>query len=227
MTIEEAFGFVLKRLRRERNYSQEKLSALSSLDRKFISQIERGRQQPSLMSIVALGNALNVIPSRIVFEAEFLLKSNHPDLFGRKYNACELNWTRPMEHMMKELYDEFNGSETILLVDDDMQVLEMMSNIVKDCGYNVINANDGVEAIEKYKLNIAEIKIVIMDIVMPRKDGITAFHEIMEINPNAVVILISGFHDGQLALSDKLKIIQKPFLPTDFLRHIRNSLDAQ
>lgn len=127
---------------------------------------------------------------------------------------------------MKELYNEYNGDETVLFVDDDVQVIEMMSDILSACGYDVIKASDGVEAIEKYKLKVNDIKIVIMDIVMPRKDGITAYHEMMQINPDADVILISGFHDGQLALSEKLKVVQKPFSPVDILKYIRSTLDA-
>jgi len=61
---------------------------------------------------------------------------------------------------------------------------------------------------------------------MPRKDGVTAYHEIMNINPDAEVLLISGFHDGHLALSEKLNILQKPFLPADILKYIRRTIDG-
>ena len=66
MTIEEAFGKVIRELRKERQISQEKLAEISSLDRSFISLIECGHKQPSLITIFQIARAFNLSPSEIL-----------------------------------------------------------------------------------------------------------------------------------------------------------------
>jgi len=176
VTIEEAFGIVIRRLRRERNFSQDKLSTSSCLDRKFISNIEGGKQQPSLVSIFALASALNASVSSIIYEAEFILKINSPDKLKMDSEGGKIDWITSMESMMSKVYDCYKGSETILLVDDEKQLRDMLSDFLGSYGYNVIIAEDGQDAIEKFEQNIADIQLVIMDVVMPRKDGISCEH---------------------------------------------------
>lgn len=65
-----AFGEVLRRLRYERKLSQEQLAADSNLDRTFISHLETGRKQPTLLTIFRLADALGVAPSAIIAEVE-------------------------------------------------------------------------------------------------------------------------------------------------------------
>lgn len=66
VTIEEAFGQTIKALRKAQKVSQEKLAELSNLDRSFISHLECGKMQPSLVTIFQLAKALKVPPSKIV-----------------------------------------------------------------------------------------------------------------------------------------------------------------
>jgi len=75
VTIEEAFGKAIKKLRKEKNLSQEGLAAASSLDRSFISLLENGRKQPSLVTIFQLAKALDIVPSQLIANAEELLRS--------------------------------------------------------------------------------------------------------------------------------------------------------
>lgn len=63
---EEAFGLVLRRLRTEKNMSQEKLALEGGLDRTFISMLERGQRQPSLTTIIQIAGVLDVSPSDLV-----------------------------------------------------------------------------------------------------------------------------------------------------------------
>lgn len=66
MTIEEAFGEVIRELRKESQISQEKLAERSNLDRSFISLLECGRKQPSLITIFQLAKAFNIPASKIL-----------------------------------------------------------------------------------------------------------------------------------------------------------------
>lgn len=66
MTIEEAFGEVIRELRKARQISQEKLAEVSNLDRSFISLLECGHKQPSLITIFQLAKAFNISASKIL-----------------------------------------------------------------------------------------------------------------------------------------------------------------
>lgn len=74
MTIEEAFGEVIRKLRKSNSMSQEKLAERSNLDRSFISQIECGRKQPSLITIYQLAKAFNLSASKILSLTEEKIK---------------------------------------------------------------------------------------------------------------------------------------------------------
>lgn len=72
MTLEAAFGNVIKQLRAERGLSQESLSFECGLDRSYISQLECGLRQPSLLTIFQLAKALKKSPANIVESVELL-----------------------------------------------------------------------------------------------------------------------------------------------------------
>jgi transcriptional regulator with XRE-family HTH domain len=74
LSIETAFGQVIRGLRKEIGRSQEDIAFDSALDRSFISQLETGRQQPSLITIFQLAKALGVSPSQIVSSVEDKLR---------------------------------------------------------------------------------------------------------------------------------------------------------
>jgi len=76
VTIEKALGHVIRRLRRERGFSQDALSVASNLDRSYISLVECGKKNPTLISIFSLASGLDVPPQRILTEVEALLTIN-------------------------------------------------------------------------------------------------------------------------------------------------------
>jgi len=75
MTIEEAFGQTIRELRKSKKLSQEALSDLSSLDRSFISQLECGNKQPSLVTIFQLAEAFNMSAANIISMVEEKINS--------------------------------------------------------------------------------------------------------------------------------------------------------
>ncbi|AJW70789.1 response regulator [Nitrosopumilus adriaticus] len=104
--------------------------------------------------------------------------------------------------------------KTILLVDDDIDLLENTSYMVKSMGYDVVTAEDGLDAVSKYK----EISpnLTIMDIKMPKMDGFDAFFKIKQFDPDANVVLITAFSmDEKKHLKAKsmflLGTIHKPY----------------
>ena len=74
MTIEEAFGEAIRDLRKANQISQEKLAEVSKLDRSFISMIECGHKQPSLITIFQLARAFNISASNILSIVEDKIK---------------------------------------------------------------------------------------------------------------------------------------------------------
>ena len=84
-----------------------------------------------------------------------------------------------------------SGNELVLIVDDDLSLLEMTSYMVETLGYEVITAQNGIEAVEKYKeINPA---LVFMDVKMPIMDGFDAFFKIKSFDSDAKVVLITAY----------------------------------
>ena len=112
---------------------------------------------------------------------------------------------------MDSEFSNYGGTETVLIVDDDKLVLNLLSNFFGEYGYNVITAGDGEEAVDVYIQNVDTIHLVLMDIIMPRKDGIAASVEMTKHNPNAIIYFMSGYSpDTYNGLIDK-NFIKKPF----------------
>jgi two-component system chemotaxis response regulator CheY len=84
-----------------------------------------------------------------------------------------------------------------MVVDDDVDLIEIMSDIIQGEGYSVVaravNGDDAIECYKRYRP-----KLIIMDVIMPRKDGIEAAREILNINRNARIIMCSSIHPDDL-----------------------------
>lgn len=215
-------------MRKERLLSQDELSNVSSLDRVFISRLERGKQQPTLVTIFELSSALGIPATRIVTEVELLLWFHNVKGPFNRTDQLHLTYDKLWEHfgeyfMVSELGT--SCAETILLVEDEMLVQKFLAEALESVGYKVILAVDGQEAVDKYKDNRAAVDLILMDIMMPRKDGVTARKEIMELNPAVRILMMSGYSAVSLGNIDNLNFIQKPMLPSLLFTNIRDILD--
>ncbi|MSN24262.1 MAG: response regulator [Geobacter sp.] len=123
------------------------------------------------------------------------------------------------------------GTETILLVEDDQPVRSLIESILNKSGYNVILADDGQSAVELFGVNREKIKLVIMDIIMPRKNGAEAFVEIKQLSKDAKVLFCSGytadFIKNRGELHEDAELILKPIMPMQLLRKVREMLDRE
>lgn len=135
---------------------------------------------------------------------------------------------RPVvESLIKE--ELIYGTETILLVDDEEMVLEVVGQIIESLGYNIILASSGDEAIDIYWKNRDRIDLIILDLIMPHMSGSATYDRLRGINPNIKVLLSSGYSiDGQA--TELLRrgcngFIQKPFSNKELSRKIREVLD--
>ncbi|MGM0453054.1 MAG: PAS domain-containing hybrid sensor histidine kinase/response regulator [Thermodesulfobacteriota bacterium] len=117
-----------------------------------------------------------------------------------------------------------SGKGTVLLVDDESMIVEVGQELIESLGYNVKTAAGGAEAIEVYKAEQEEIDLVILDMIMPGVSGGETFDRLRAINPDAKILLASGYSlNGQAA--DILErgcngFIQKPYNLLDLSRKI-------
>ena len=107
------------------------------------------------------------------------------------------------------------GSGTILVVDDEPMVLAFVEVGLKKLGYHVLTAVDGRQACEVYLSHFRKIDMVLLDLVMPGITGLEACRRLREINPNAKVILSSGYSSDEVLrearLAGALGFIGKPY----------------
>jgi len=107
------------------------------------------------------------------------------------------------------------GTGTVLLVDDEEEVLNVGDGFLKAMGYQVITAHDGKEATEVYRKHQESIDLVVLDIVMPVMGGSEVFDRLKKINPDIKVLLSSGYSiDGEatkILERGASGFIQKPF----------------
>jgi DNA-binding NtrC family response regulator len=107
------------------------------------------------------------------------------------------------------------GTETVLLVDDEEAILEVGRDLLKAMGYRVLIARDGSEAVQVYAKNKQIIDIVILDIVMPNMGGGATYDLMKQSDPDVRVLLSSGYSINGEA-TEMLErgcsgFIQKPF----------------
>ena len=109
------------------------------------------------------------------------------------------------------------GTGRILVVDDEEAVREVTADLLKDLGYDVTTAVDGVEAVEYYTRHADEIDLVLVDLVMPKMGGRECFRALKALNPGVRAVLCTGygFNIAAQELLDEgiLDFISKPFEP--------------
>ncbi len=87
----------------------------------------------------------------------------------------------------------YKGEGLILVIDDESVMRNIAKTMLEDCNYRIIYAEDGLVGLEKYKIHQDEIKLVLLDMIMPRMSGEEVYKEIKKINPEVKVLLTSGF----------------------------------
>jgi CheY-like chemotaxis protein len=119
-----------------------------------------------------------------------------------------------------------NASEhTILIVEDEELLLDLLREMLEAEGYRVLTATDGKEAVEVFRSHWKDVSLVLSDMGLPSMGGWEVLQELRVINPQVKVILSSGFMDPKVR-QDVIKsgahdFIQKPYVPENVVRQIR------
>jgi signal transduction histidine kinase len=123
------------------------------------------------------------------------------------------------------------GTETILLVEDNAEVRGAASATLARAGYKVLEAVDGEDAIYKFMENKDEIHLLILDVVMPKKNGKEVSEIVWKVNPDIKIIFTSGYTADIIhrkgIVEEGSDLLLKPFSPYVLLEKIRNLLDKQ
>jgi PAS domain S-box-containing protein len=121
------------------------------------------------------------------------------------------------------------GTETILVAEDDPAVREFEAAILKKFGYEVILAEDGCDAVRKYAENQSTIQLVLMDMIMPNKNGKQSYDEIRLLQPDIKVIFVTGYSADIVRsrgeIDEDVELVMKPINASDLLNKIRSTLD--
>ena len=112
--------------------------------------------------------------------------------------------------------DALEGAGQVLVVDDEEQVRAVLQLFLRHMGFTVLEAEDGEEAVRAYRQSPDQIRLVLLDLTMPRMGGLEATRQILEEFPMARIVLMSGYVQDPLpgfAGADRIGgFLKKPFL---------------
>ncbi len=121
------------------------------------------------------------------------------------------------------------GTETILLAEDDATLRTFFRNILIEHGYTVIVAEDGEEAIRKFVAWKDDVRLCVVDMIMPKKSGKEVYEAIQKVKPGMKVLFSSGYTAEKVLQEDlpaASEFVAKPASPREYLNKIRGVLDS-
>jgi two-component system, cell cycle sensor histidine kinase and response regulator CckA len=123
------------------------------------------------------------------------------------------------------------GSETVLVAEDEPSVRQLAARVLRACGYTVLEAADGEEALRVARAHAPEpIHLLLSDVVMPQLGGIELATQLRGLYPAQRVLFMSGYADLRSAPPDEgaleVPLLQKPFTPMGLATAVREVLDA-
>ncbi len=132
--------------------------------------------------------------------------------------------------MLREQEVEPGGTETILVAEDDKDLRRLIRTVLGDAGYSPIEAADGEEAIIKFKAHQDRIEMLLLDVIMPQRNGREVYDEIKKMRPEIKVLFMSAYPEEIVQkrgiLNGDMPFITKPVTPNLLLKKIREVLDG-
>jgi PAS domain S-box-containing protein len=148
------------------------------------------------------------------FRLVFPVASGSPETL-EKSAPCALAW---------------RGSGTVLLGDDEASVREFAEDVLRSCGLSVITAEDGQQAVERFREDAPKIDAVVLDVTMPGLGGVEAVVEMRKIRPDVRILLSSGYSEADIAgrfrRGEVDGFLQKPYPPEALVRKLRELLEV-
>jgi CheY-like chemotaxis protein len=123
------------------------------------------------------------------------------------------------------------GSETILLAEDEPSLRRLMSRVLRTQGYTILEAADGNEALALAQANGPKIQLLLTDVIMPGLSGKMLAEWLTQVNPGVKVLFISGYINNAAVRGAMSKsgtfFLQKPFNPLNLAKKVREALEAR
>jgi len=133
------------------------------------------------------------------------------------------------QHDLSENINMAGGTETILVVDDDESIRNMILDTLQPLGYNILTASCAPEALDLSRSTRQHLDLVLSDVIMPGMNGRQLVDAIRVEQPGIKTILMSGYTDNVIAqhgvLQEGYFLINKPLLPISLANKIREVLD--
>jgi PAS domain S-box-containing protein len=154
-------------------------------------------------------------------------------LFRVYLPACRLEQTRSMDEMpdAKLAAPIVNGRGTILVVEDELAMVSLLRNDLRQSGYDVHVATDGEQAIELYRRLKNNIDVVLLDLGLPKISGWDVISMMKQENPSVKVIVASGYIEpafkAKIAAAGVKVFVEKPYVHADLLQLIHSSLSEK
>jgi len=125
--------------------------------------------------------------------------------------------------------ETLQGTETILLIDDEHHVLDTWGDLLEENGYVILTAEDGPRGVEIFQERTGDIDLVILDYIMPGMGGPAVIERLTEIDPDVKILVASGYSENgqakKIMSDDTAGFIQKPATIKELLNKVRTVLD--
>ena len=121
------------------------------------------------------------------------------------------------------------GSGTVLIAEDERALRRLSATVLKQAGYQTLEAADGQQALDLYSVHARSIVMVVTDVVMPNMGGIELAHRLRAINAALPILFVTGYVEQSQTLHNStngVPVLLKPFSPQAFLRSISTALQA-
>jgi CheY-like chemotaxis protein len=122
------------------------------------------------------------------------------------------------------------GKETLLVVEDEAELLKLVARGLRRYGYTVLEASSGEEALQVAKSYPGEISLLFTDMVMPGMNGLTLANVLQEMRPELPLVFATGYTTERFSDTDvsgrPLRLIHKPYRLNSLMEAIRDMLDA-
>jgi DNA-binding response OmpR family regulator len=122
------------------------------------------------------------------------------------------------------------GSQAILIAEDDTTSRQLTRTVLQEAGFTVIESVDGEDAIAKFTDHADSISLVVLDVIMPKKNGKEVYDAITAIRPDIKVLFMSGYTASIIykkgVLQEGLNFLAKPVSPRVVLKRIRELLGS-